>query len=119
MSSISAACHAVLTTADPRAKIMAARACARDWRLGRQTHAFDTPMPDRPARPALARNLPPTERPQRPVGPPRVMVISVGDPAIAQAAEGVIEEALESAGYQFAYPDLEPALRHLLARDSQ
>jgi uncharacterized ferritin-like protein (DUF455 family) len=65
MSSIAAACHTVLTTADPRAKVMAARAAARDWRLGRLDHAFDAAMPDRPARPAFPELLPPNRMPKR------------------------------------------------------
>jgi hypothetical protein len=33
--SVAGAIRAALLTADPRAKVMAARAVARDWRLGR------------------------------------------------------------------------------------
>lgn len=65
MVSISAACYTVLTTADPRAKVMAARACARDWRLGRLAHSFDVQMPDRPARPDTPELLPPNRMPKR------------------------------------------------------
>jgi uncharacterized ferritin-like protein (DUF455 family) len=55
----------VLTTAEPRAKLMAARAAARDWRLGRLDWAFDVAMPDRPARPAVPELLPPNQMPRR------------------------------------------------------
>ena len=65
MLSIPQACHTVLTTADPRAKVMAARAAARDWRLGRLAHNFDTAMPDRPARPDQPELLPPNRMPKR------------------------------------------------------
>jgi hypothetical protein len=65
-------------------------------------------------RPAVARNLPPPERPLRPSGPPRVMVISVGDPAIAQAAESVIEEALESSGFLLADEESTPGIAALI-----
>ena len=65
MKSIAQACHTVLTTADPRAKVMTARGAARDWRLGRLSHSFDTAMPDRPARPAEPELLPPNRMPKR------------------------------------------------------
>lgn len=45
------ACKSVLETADPQAKLMRARAVARDWRLGRLEHRFDAKLPDFPARP--------------------------------------------------------------------
>lgn len=63
--SVAQACHTVLTTADPHAKVMAARAAARDWRLGRLDHSFDIAMPDRPARPAAPELLPPNRMPKR------------------------------------------------------
>ncbi len=63
--SVADACRAVLTTPDPRAKLMAARAAARDWRLGRLAHRFDAAMPDRPARPAAPELLPPHRMPRR------------------------------------------------------
>lgn len=59
------ACRTVLLTADPRAKVKAARAATRDWRLGRLDHAFDVPMPDHPARPATPELLPPNRMPKR------------------------------------------------------
>lgn len=65
MTSVAQAIRAVLETADPRAKVMLARRVARDWRLGRLSHMFDTGMPDRPARPAEPRLLAPREMPKR------------------------------------------------------
>lgn len=63
--SVASACRTVLLTADPRAKAMAARSAARRWRLGRLVHAFDMPMPDRPARPIRPELLPPNQMPKR------------------------------------------------------
>lgn len=65
MRSVAAAAREVLETAEPRAKVMAARTAARDWRLGRLAHAFDVAMPDRPARPAEPELLPPNRMPKR------------------------------------------------------
>jgi uncharacterized ferritin-like protein (DUF455 family) len=65
MKSIAQACRDVLLTPDPRAKVMAARATARDWRLGRLAPIFDVPMPDRPARPPLPELLHPHRMPRR------------------------------------------------------
>ncbi|NIJ07648.1 uncharacterized ferritin-like protein (DUF455 family) [Sphingomonas vulcanisoli] len=45
--------------------MMAARALARDWRLGRLEHSFDAAMPDRPARPDRPELLPPNRMPKR------------------------------------------------------
>lgn len=56
---LAAACRAVLLTPEPRAKVRAARALARDWRLGRLDHRFDVAMPAEPARPARPELLPP------------------------------------------------------------
>ncbi len=65
MTSIAGAVRGVLLAADPREKIRVARAAARDWRLGRLTHAFDVAMPDRPARPDRPELLPPRYMPKR------------------------------------------------------
>ncbi|WP_343032712.1 ferritin-like domain-containing protein [Sphingorhabdus profundilacus] len=59
------ACQSVLLTADPYAKVMAARAAARHWRLGRLAHSFDVPMPDAPARPERPQLLAPGRMPKR------------------------------------------------------
>jgi uncharacterized ferritin-like protein (DUF455 family) len=65
MPGIAAAVRAVLMTPDPRAKVMAARAVARDWRAGRLAWAFDVAMPDRPARGDRPVLLPPAQMPRR------------------------------------------------------
>lgn len=65
MTSVGTACAHVLLTADPQAKLMAARAVARAWRLERLAHRFDAVMPDRPARPASPELLPPGRMPKR------------------------------------------------------
>lgn len=65
MPSVAGAIRAALLTADPRAKAMAARKVARDWRLGRLAFAFDAEMPERPARPAAPELLPPNRMPKR------------------------------------------------------
>ncbi|WP_295632132.1 ferritin-like domain-containing protein [Novosphingobium sp.] len=64
-TTITAAIRAALLTADPRAKAMAARGVARDWRLGRLAPACAATMPDYPARPALPELLPPNRMPKR------------------------------------------------------
>lgn len=62
---LGAACRSVLMTAGPRDKVMAARAVARDWRLGRLAHMFNTEMPDIPARPDHPQLLSPGQMPKR------------------------------------------------------
>lgn len=65
MKSVGVGCTHVLNTADPFAKLMAARAVARDWAKGRLAHHFDVAMPDRPARPDAPVLLPPNQMPKR------------------------------------------------------
>lgn len=65
MQTVAQAARAVLLTADPAAKVMAARRAARDWRLGRLAHSFDAAMPDRPAWPERPELLPPGRMPKR------------------------------------------------------
>jgi len=65
VTSVAAAARGVLLTADPLAKVAAARRVARDWRLGRLAHDFDVAMPARPARSALPELLPPNRMPKR------------------------------------------------------
>ena len=65
MRTVAQAVREVLLTADPMAKVAAARRAARDWRLGRLAHRFDLPMPDRPAWPAQPELLPPNRMPRR------------------------------------------------------
>lgn len=59
------AIRAALLTADPQAKVFAARQVARDWRLRRLAFAFEAAMPARPARPAAPELLPPNRMPKR------------------------------------------------------
>ncbi|MFW2830626.1 ferritin-like domain-containing protein [Sphingomonas sp. ID0503] len=63
--SVATAAHTVLTTADPRAKALAARKAAREWLAGRLAFTFDLTMPDRPARPEAPELLPPNRMPKR------------------------------------------------------
>lgn len=65
IDSVGAACAHVLTTPDPRAKLMAARTTARAWRQGMLKHRFDAAMPERPARPDAPELLPPNRMPRR------------------------------------------------------
>lgn len=65
MTDLAAACRSVLEAAEPRAKIVRARAVARDWRRGRIAWTFDTAMPDAPARPDQPELLPPNRMPKR------------------------------------------------------
>ena len=65
MTTLASACRAVLFTAEPYDKVRTARAAARAWRRGELEHAFDTPMPDRPARPERPELLPASRMPKR------------------------------------------------------
>lgn len=65
VSTVGEAARAVLQTADPHCKLMAARRAARDWRLGRLRHGFPVAMPDRPARPEKPELMPPAQMPKR------------------------------------------------------
>ena len=63
---VDAAIKHALLTADPRAKAMATRKVARDWRLGRLVWPGDwAAMPDRPGRPAQPELLRPAQMPRR------------------------------------------------------
>ena len=55
----------VLHTADPAAKVMAARSVARAWRRGALSHRFSDQMPDVPARPEQPVLLRPGAMPRR------------------------------------------------------
>jgi uncharacterized ferritin-like protein (DUF455 family) len=65
MESLALAVRGVLLAAEPRAKVMAARAVARRWRAGALGWTFDVPMPDRPARGERPILLPPSHMPKR------------------------------------------------------
>lgn len=63
--SVASAIRAALLQGDPRAKVFATRAAARDWRAGRLAFAFDVAMPERPGRPAEPELLPASRMPRR------------------------------------------------------
>lgn len=63
--SVGGAIREALLTREPRAKLMAARRVARDWRLGRLAFTFDVAMPDEPGRPDAPELLPPNRMPKR------------------------------------------------------
>jgi len=63
--SVAQACRAVLDMAEPRTKLMQARAVARAWKAGRLDYRFDCVMPDVPARPVAPELLPPNRMPKR------------------------------------------------------
>ncbi|VVT04308.1 conserved hypothetical protein [Sphingomonas sp. EC-HK361] len=65
MTSIARAIRDVLLTAEPAAKVRAARSVARAWRRGDLLHVFDVPMPESPARPTRPELLPPNRMPKR------------------------------------------------------
>lgn len=65
MKGVAEVARDVLLTAEPRAKIFAARAAARNWRLGRLEWSFAVRMPDRPARPEQPSLLPANRMPKR------------------------------------------------------
>lgn len=65
MTTLAAAIRAALLESDPRAKVLAASAVARDWAAGRLPFVFDCPMPDHPGRPAAPELLPPSQMPKR------------------------------------------------------
>lgn len=63
--SVASAIRAALLTADPYAKVRAAREVARRWRRGELAFVFDVAMPDRPGRPERPLLLPPNAMPKR------------------------------------------------------
>ena len=62
---LGAAIRHALLTGEPAAKLMAARAVARDWRLGRLALDSAVELPERPARPPQPELLPPNRMPKR------------------------------------------------------
>ena len=94
---VGAAIRAALLTVEPRAKVMAVRRVARDWRLGRLAFAFDAPLPDRPARPAEPELLPPNRMPKRGKGGSERARIALWH-AIAHIEFSAIDLALDAAG---------------------
>ncbi|RGP42018.1 uncharacterized protein BPTFM16_02329 [Altererythrobacter insulae] len=65
MTTIATAIRSALLTADPRAKVMATRNVARNWRLGQLDWVHDVAMPEEPARPSQPELLPPNQMPKR------------------------------------------------------
>ena len=65
MHDVSEAASSVLNTAEPKAKVMAARHVVRQWRKGQLAHAFSAQMPNLPARPDKPDLLHPREMPRR------------------------------------------------------
>ncbi len=97
MQTVAQAVRTVLLTAEPKAKVAAARKAARDWRLGRLAHDFDVAMPDRPAWPAEPELLPPNRMPKRGRGGSergRIALIH----ALAQIEFVAIDQAFDMAG---------------------
>ena len=94
---VAAAIRAALLTADPRAKVMAARGVARDWRLGRLAFAFDAAMPDCPSRPDAPLLLPPNRMPKRGRGGSERARIALWH-ALAHIEFSAIDLALDAAG---------------------
>jgi len=104
MTTIARACRRVLLTAEPGAKIKAARAAARAWRRGALAHLFDVAMPDRPARPARPETLPPNRMPKRgKAGSERSRIAMLH--ALAHIEHGAIDLAFDMAGrFGAAFP---------------
>lgn len=65
METVAQAIRGALLTGETRAKVMAARRVARDWRLGRLAPEFDVAMPERPRWPESLELLPPNRMPKR------------------------------------------------------
>jgi len=65
MGDLSQAIRDALLTSEPRAKVMATRRLARDWRKGILPTGFGATMPDRPLWPERLELLPPGRMPKR------------------------------------------------------
>ncbi len=97
MMSVAGACRAVLMTAEPRAKVKAARALWRAWRAGALEHEFDVAMPERPARPDRPELRPPSQMPRRGrAGSERTRIAMLH--ALAHIEFGAIDLAVDMAG---------------------
>jgi uncharacterized ferritin-like protein (DUF455 family) len=97
MQSVASAIRAALLTADPRAKCFAARAAARDWRLGKLEWRFDAAMPDQPAWPDTPVLLAPGQMPKRRKGGSEQGRIALWH-ALAHIEFVAIDLALDMAG---------------------
>jgi uncharacterized ferritin-like protein (DUF455 family) len=97
LRTVAEACREVLLTAEPYAKVKAARAARRAWRRGALAHDFGAAMPDRPARPAVPVLLPPTQMPKRgKAGSERGRIAMLH--ALAHIEFGAIDLAFDMAG---------------------
>lgn len=95
--SVAQAIRGALLESDPRAKVMATRRVARDWRLGRLAFAFDVAMPEQPGRPDAPELLPPNRMPKRGKGGSERGRIALWH-AIAHIEFVAIDLALDMAG---------------------
>jgi uncharacterized ferritin-like protein (DUF455 family) len=91
------AIRSALLTAEPAAKVMAARKAARDWRLGRLSFDLGANMPDRPASPTALELLPPNRMPKRGKGGSKRGRIALWH-ALAHIEFVAIDLALDMAG---------------------
>jgi len=97
VTSIAAAAREVLLTSDANAKIFAVRAAARDWLQGKLDWAFDTSMPDQPARPERPERMPASRMPKRGrAGSPRARIAMLH--ALAHIEYGAIDLAFDLIG---------------------
>ncbi len=96
MQSVGLAVRSVLLTADPAAKVAAARRVARDWRLGRLDHRFNVAMPDRPAAPDLPELVSPSRLAKRGAGSERGRIALIH--ALAHIEFVAIDLAFDMAG---------------------
>ncbi|WP_305097772.1 ferritin-like domain-containing protein [Croceibacterium aestuarii] len=96
-TSVASAIRSALLTGETRAKVMAARRVARDWRLGRLEWTFDMEMPARPAWPAALELLPPAQMPRRGKGGAETTRIALWH-SIAHIEFVAIDLALDMAG---------------------
>lgn len=97
MTTIAAAVRDVVLTADPNAKVFAARGVARAWRQGRLEWVFDKMMPDEPARPERPERLPASRMPKRGrAGSPRARIAMLH--ALAHIEYGAIDLAFDMIG---------------------
>lgn len=97
MESVAEAARSVLMTAEPRAKVRAARAANRAWRQGRLAFRFEQGMPDAPARPGRPELLPPARMPKRGRGGSHRGRLALLH-AIAHIEFGAIDLAFDVAG---------------------
>jgi uncharacterized ferritin-like protein (DUF455 family) len=96
-ATVAEAAGAVLRASTPLDKIKAARRAARAWRQGRLAHEFNTPVPDRPARPERPELLPPSRMPKRGKGGSERGRIAMLH-ALAHIEFGAIDLAFDMAG---------------------